>query len=989
MIVFRSEAQFCLVYDNINLTNMAVNPSAVTKGHVLSAIEKIKQQGIKLTPSTKFSVEIEGELYPPKEIMRYAHSEFNGEHFSPSGGEATNKYFRRMGFRILGGHSKEVDPASELVNRYKQHIAKHGLEDEIYKWFLISKYGGRPNLETNKLLDELSSINFSNLIYGVGIGAIHHLARDAQEEYRACLKDLFDESAPITDRVQRFSVDTLTVYRTLVPEKHLSHHQDERTIATLLTYKYPGKYAFYKDSFYRKFCGILGEKPKKKGHKYVHYLELLRSFVSDYVLTDDVLLNQIDHGTQEAHFKDANRLLLGQDILYQTLDKQVGLKSQYWRLGTTEGGESRWEEMIEESVASIGWSDLGDLNDWNLSGRKDLLDRLHRDHYVDDKRTASRKSGEIFDFFNNISVGDKILAQDGQDVLGVGIVEDDYQFNPNNKFAHQRRVKWYDVSKLNLKNPQGLRTTIYRLTDMVLINEIKSILEDGAPQSPAKSTCIKEFNRDNMNLNEILFGPPGTGKTFNTINKSLEILGFDLNGQSRERVKEAFDNQLNKGSIVFTTFHQSMTYEDFVEGIKPQEPDEPNQPIPYKVEDGIFKKCCARAAYNCYKVFIQQTAKTQSYSFDDLYDAYIAHTQRLLDENKPPVYKTLRNHDVEIKRINRNNSILARAKDSVSDTSAPLTKENLQKLYDEFSSVEEIRTLSQVKDTVRVGPRLTEFYAVFNGIKQFEKTFKPDDVFTEMKEFDELSEEEIEKKFNDGVFNTSVVKHAEIADPVVLIIDEINRGNVSQILGELITLIEENKRLGRSEVLKVTLSYSKSRFSIPSNLYILGTMNTADRSVEALDTALRRRFKFSELEPNPNLIGEVGKSGEQNGIVDGINLIRLLETINNRIERLLDRDHLIGHSYFLTVDSLKALQDVFSKNVIPLLQEYFYGDVGKIGLVIGRGFFEIHSDQKTPFAKFDDYDESPYEDQIIFRLKDVSDMKDSDFEEALKGLFSD
>jgi 5-methylcytosine-specific restriction protein B len=166
-------------------------------------------------------------------------------------------------------------------------------------------------------------------------------------------------------------------------------------------------------------------------------------------------------------------------------------------------------------------------------------------------------------------------------------------------------------------------------------------------------------------------------------------------------------------------------------------------------------------------------------------------------------------------------------------------------------------------------------------------------------------------------------------EPYVLVIDEINRGNISRIFGELITLIEESKRAGAPEALSVLLPYSKERFSVPGNLYLIGTMNTSDRSLAGLDIALRRRFIFREMPPKPELLNEV--------VVEGINVGQLLRVMNERIEVLLGRDHCLGHAYFMPLNddpSLERLELIFRNQVLPLLQEYFFEDWQRIQWVL-------------------------------------------------------
>ncbi len=305
-------------------------------------------------------------------------------------------------------------------------------------------------------------------------------------------------------------------------------------------------------------------------------------------------------------------------------------------------------------------------------------------------------------------------------------------------------------------------------------------------------SIIKDYSHP---LNLILYGPPGTGKTYNTVNKALKIID-GKEPEKRKDAKERYDALLKESRIVFTTFHQSMSYEDFVEGIKPITK---GRQVVYEVRDGIFKKLCDAAKKDA----------TNNY---------------------------------------------------------------------------------------------------------------------------------------------------------VLIIDEINRGNVSQIFGELITLLEDDKRLGTDNEITVNLPYSSAMnrnaepFGVPKNLYIIGTMNTADRSVEALDTALRRRFCFEKMMPNTDKL---------NKKINEISLKELLEKINERIVALKDREHQIGHSYFMKCETEDDLKLVFKNKIVPLLQEYFYGDYKKIGRVLGYSF--VKKEETCKFAKgYEDEDDKTER----YRLRD-------------------
>ena len=237
-----------------------------------------------------------------------------------------------------------------------------------------------------------------------------------------------------------------------------------------------------------------------------------------------------------------------------------------------------------------------------------------------------------------------------------------------------------------------------------------------------------------------------------------------------------------------------------------------------------------------------------------------------------------------------------------------------------------------------------------------------------------------------------IVKEAneDRGNDYAIFIDEINRGNNANIFGELITLIEDDKRIDTDNYIPAKLPYSNEDFGVPPNLYIIGTMNTADRSVEALDTALRRRFSFQEILPEPELIKEV--LGEKS-IFSGINLSEVLERINFRIEKLIDRDHTIGHAYFLKLKEVEdfktSLVDVFCDNIMPLLQEYFYNDYPKIGLVLGKGFVQVLDNDKkeVKFADFDAEGSDDFMEKELYRLRRKEELLEGDaLETALETL---
>ena len=418
----------------------------------------------------------------------------------------------------------------------------------------------------------------------------------------------------------------------------------------------------------------------------------------------------------------------------------------------------------------------------------------------------------------------------------------------------------------------------WKLVDYLSAGEKPAPATPLGAEEPATLNRAPEQRSAVAPKNLVLYGPPGTGKTYQTIEEAISILAPEmLEGEpDRASIKAAFDRFVRAGRIVFTTFHQSFSYEDFVEGLR-AETDSAGQ-LRYSVTDGVFKLLCGRGS---------EPASTPP-------------------DQPPPFqpgeeiggYRVLRcTHDIlELEKPNGNSlpigmSLLEELRGLV--LSGRVTVEDI-KLRQVFEKVGDTKLEPYlVNGYANVLPSIVERMLPGSGVQQADTTAPGED------------------------------------PPKVLIIDEINRGNVARIFGELITLIEPTKRAGMPEALSVTLPYSKKQFSVPRNLHIVATMNTADRSLVGLDVALRRRFEFRELEPRPDLLDDVS--------IEGVSIGSVLRAMNERIEVLLDRDHRLGHAYFLALrdaPTVEALANVFRANVIPLLQEYFFEDYERVRWVL-------------------------------------------------------
>lgn len=551
---------------------------------------------------------------------------------------------------------------------------------------------------------------------------------------------------------------------------------------------------------------------------------------------------------------------------------------------------------------------------------------------VDNKLTDEEQaiSSEVYKYFNEQLKGKACSGFDNSKIDN----ERKYIFNPDSL----EEIK-FDCVLNNL-------ISVYNSAINKFYSDSIVKSEDTNPSNPSDNTMI-------MQHNTILFGPPGTGKTYNTINHALLALHEDVSMLTRDQQLEKFNEYVSKGQIVFTTFHQSYGYEEFIEGIKPDMESDDGE-VRYEVKDGVFKELCNRALG--VKTFKSGKDEIEIKSDATVWKVSLGSSGNNPIKTKCFVEGTIRIGWTSVKEVGDEYYIKLGSKN----------KNTIRNFIDEMKIGDIVVSIGNQKNADAIGVIVGDYqtdndpnYPKFRNVKWYftgrnvsiyDLNERKNLVQKTVYKLHSISVEKVISLLKEqGVFNTPTSpEDYESKINYVIIIDEINRGNISKIFGELITLIEPSKRIGAPEELRVTLPYSGNEFDggkgfgVPSNVYIVGTMNTADRSIALMDTALRRRFEFIEMMPKPELLQTIViKDADEQRKEHTLDLKKLLEVINSRISYLYDRDHQIGHAYFMSLlddkvkDKKAELDNIFRNKIIPLLQEYFYDDWEKIQIVLG------------------------------------------------------
>lgn len=838
-----------------------------------------------------------------------------------------------------------------VISRYKQNFSKVR-EEEDFKWEAIGWYQQHWNIDAPDFASMLkTAFQESSVLLASGmyypLKMIHLFSDMAPDRMRKLFRMLYDEKISLASRYKQFRDGCSDLLANAGWEKAKQHYQDFRAILVYLTFEHPEKYYFYKYSMFTKFAQRVGFVDNTPGSKTqigrVESYHRLCKIVEKEVRQDAELCRMSAERLHADWYQDQEFHVLTMDIIFyggvymdenDFVDVPAEPENDYWPS----------LEEYDPGITKQMWLDV--LEDRSIT-TPDMLRMLK----------------------GMLKLGGESTCAHLAEVYG---------------YTYGHYNAWGSTFGSRVKNYYHCPDCVDRGTDEVERNRVyvipfvgRNVMEKGRDRYSWKlrrelKEALEELDMKiadapgtDIGLNTILYGPPGTGKTYHTAYYAVAIVeGKPLDMVKKEphaEVLARYHRYRRQGRIAFTTFHQSYGYEEFIEGIRPMSVDEEQDSagnIQYSVQPGIFKKFCEQA----------ELPVTVAASTDDLG----------IRENaavwKVSLWSTGEN---EIRTECMKNSHIrigwdAYGKDITDETD--FTTDGGRVVLNAFMNKMQIGDIvfscysASTIDAIGVVIGDYEWHEEYENLRRLRRVkWIVKDIRENILELNggtAMTLASVYRLWNisiSDVYNL-IEKHqptkvAPVRDQgnYVFIIDEINRGNISKILGELITLLEPEKRMGNAEGMQAMLPYSQKLFGVPKNVYILGTMNTADRSIAALDTALRRRFQFREMLPDAKVLDGI--------MVEDLSVKGILLTMNRRIAVLYDREHTIGHAYFVPLrqnPSIDLLGEIFRNRILPLLQEYFYEDYEKIRMVLGDNqksedepkFVEVEeADYKNLFGK--------------------------------------
>lgn len=725
----------------------------------------------------------------------------------------------------------------ELANMYKTLLNKTDntefVDEELYKWKFVTDNANAKPLEIITYLIKNNMNIYDRVRDSQSWNA---LKKDNPKGLENVILNLKDESLSLHKRIVAFKADMKELFEGYTFN---SYANDERTAACFLSCWYPQTYTLYKDGdLYEPLCVYLGVKKKPAGSKYEHFLEIARR-LADIVQNDTDIQKVFADKTADYIQSD---LLIAQTIIWCVFSKRgqealFGKSRNYWSGGVVWGSENKTQEFKAGNYWQIGWKDKNASN-----GAKQAWSNIEK-----------VKPGDYLAFHsyggqNDLTIHYLAEVTDKDTDKGILYIKklpiDDYY---KGKAPKMKKGTWFG--------------TLLPVTGQNAINTIFHVDEEEATMIPDR--LIEYGSIVNSKKNVILQGAPGTGKTYSTAALALYVIGqkepeaiLDLDFNDHSEVMKRYELYRNRNQIAFCTFHQSMDYEDFVEGLRPEIVNNSSS-VTYEVKPGIFKRICKDAS---------SSITDRIDNFDEVWEKFVD----LLNNEDSVVIPLLTNKKTINVGLNETGTGLM---EKQNETHKYFSRDQLYNIYRGLPGVP-----AGGHDNYRKA--IVQYMKLNLGLKDYVAG-------------------------NDEKENKNYV----------LIIDEINRGYVSKIFGELITLLEKDKRLGAEHPINVKLPYSNEDFGVPSNLYIIGTMNTTDRTTGTLDYALRRRFDFITLESDPSVL--------ETSVIEARIIFDDVKAFieDKKLDDMDISDLMVGHSYFMAKDTTE-LKNRIRYEVIPLVKEY-------------------------------------------------------------------
>ncbi len=813
---------------------------------------------------------------------------------------------------IFLNYSIDVKKLDKIIGLYKNNASEY-IPNEIYKWEAIAHFQNTWDINAKNFLEMMKNAfsKVNNLLSGMNYfpkKMIESFCEKESETVREMFKVLYDESKSLNERYSYFILTSKKLLNKYW-NNDMNHYQDLHAVSVYLSFKFPNKYYVYKASIDKKATAFLGvnitcidsevSKEERDIITLQNYYRVCDNVV-DYISSDKELLELQQNYLSNNSYRNDDNHILAWNLLYYY--GSIYSKKKYWIMEPNVANSNYWEEFKEQNMIQIGWPLLGNLSE--LTNKQEISDSLNQ-YYP---KEGSRKNDilAIYQFVHEMSIGDIVIIKNGKyNLYGYGEIKSDYSFIDN---KHIRKVEWKKIGNYNALSvaPKGgfAIKTLTDITDYDNGTWAKEIIEFMNREIVEVEEEKEYINFENKNYYWLNASPKIWSFSDIKVGETIEYTSLNDNGNKRRIYQNFVDAQ--KGDIVIA--YESHPVKAIVGLCEVKE----------KLENNIiiFKK-------------IEYFANPIKY--EDIIDILELKEMEFLKNQHGTLFKVTKDEfNVLIEIIRELNPI-------VKKSYHPYTVDNfLSEVYIDITKYNEMKNLLERKKNIilqgapGVGKTFMAKRFAYSlmveenddRIKfiQFHQSYSYEDFIEGIKP-NENGKFTLER----GIFY-DFCKEAEehYPKPYYLIIDEINRGNLSKIFGELLMLIENDKR-GEN----LTLAYSKVPFHVPKNLYIIGMMNTADRSLALIDYALRRRFSFVDIEPafKNETFQEYQKRLNSN-YFDSI--IKKIADLNDVISKdsSLGAGFVIGHSYFCNLKEAnkEELKSIIKYEIIPMLKEYWIDD---------------------------------------------------------------